>query len=575
MGGKVAQEQVNFRGRGGRRVISFRMAPPPILTGTSDFPKLREGGYLYVDKSRFISEVLARNAEVQLYPRPRRFGKTLSMSMLQTFLEIGSDRSALFSDLAVWADPLSRQHYQKHAVISLSFRAVKPDRWDQAETLLEEVVREELRRHLPGLRLSGIFPELLKPLEEVDQGHFSLRILRSLCRALYAATGERVVVLIDEYDGPILHAWTAGYFNEVAGWFRTFLTEGLKDNSALFRGVLTGVLRVAKESMFSGLNNVEVYSLLDRKSELFGFTELEVDSLLKQYGREGEAEEIRRWYNGYRFGDSVVYNPWSILHVLAAPEEQLKPYWLSTAGRNDLVRELLLKSVDLHDSITTLLKGGTIPCRVDENVVLRDMNPTHVWSLLLFSGYLKAVEHHWEEGRLLATVAIPNAEVASIWRDSFVTWLEQVGESLHPLHQALLTGNAEKVQDLLQKLLLRHVSSHDVARTQDEAFYHAFVLGLLVTLEKTHRVRSNREDGLGRADVLIIPKNPGQPGVVLEFKKQTGKGSLAWYAAAALRQISTKGYGVELEAAGAAPIRKFGISFVGKEIVVRGEKRGG
>ena len=550
------------------------MTAPPIFTGTSDFPKLREGGFLYVDKSRFIAEVLARNTEVQQYPRPRRFGKTLSMSMLQTFLEIGPDRSALFSDLAVWSDPLSRLHFQKYAVISLSFREVKPERWEEAELLLAEVVREELRRHLPGLRQSGILPELLKPLEEVEQGRFSLRILRSLCFALQAATGRRVVVLIDEYDGPILHAFTAGYFDQVAGWFRTFLTSGLKDNPALHRGVLTGVLRVAKESMFSGLNNVEVYSLLASEVELFGFTEVEVDSLLKQYGRLGEAEEIRRWYNGYRFGDSTVYNPWSILHVLAKPGQPLKPYWLATAGRNELVRELLLKSADLQPEITTLLAGGTVEVRIDENVVLRDMNPTHVWSLLLFSGYLKAVDHHQEGSRIQATVAIPNQEVASIWQDSFVMWLEQVGGSVEPLHRALLTGNAEKVQELLQKLLLRHVSSHDVAHTQDEAFNHAFVLGLLVTLEKTHFVRSNREDGLGRSDVLIVPKTPGQPGVVLEFKKQKGKGSLATHAAAALRQIAAKGYGTELEAAGAVPIQKFGISFAGKEIVVKGAKRG-
>ncbi|HND34113.1 MAG TPA: AAA family ATPase, partial [Myxococcota bacterium] len=450
--------------------------------------------------------------------------------MLQAFLEIGPDRSPLFADLAVWQDPLSRQHFQKHAVIFFSFRSVKPERWEEARRLLEEVVREELRRHLPGLRRSGIPPELLEPLEEVDRGHFSLRVLWSLCRALHAATGQRVVILIDEYDGPILHAWTAGYFDEVTSWFRTLLTEGLKDNPHLYRGVLTGVLRVAKESMFSGLNNVQVYSLLDRKPELFGFTEAEVDSLLKQYGREPEAEEIRRWYNGYRFGDTTVYNPWSILHVLADPAAPLKPYWLSTAGRNDLVRELLLKSADQHLPIATLLQGGTIERPVEEDVALRDLQGDNVWSLLLFSGYLKAVAVRDDGDQTLATLAIPNQEVRRIWRSTFSERLRSGEGSLEPLHQALLTGNAEKVQDVLQKLLLRHVSFHDVAETQAEAFYHAFVLGLLVTLEKTHAVCSNREVGQGRADVLLIPKSPGQPGVVLEFKAQTGKGSLAAHA---------------------------------------------
>jgi Predicted AAA-ATPase/PD-(D/E)XK nuclease superfamily len=551
------------------------MPPLPILIGSSDFPTLREDGYLYVDKSRFISEVLARGAQVQLYPRPRRFGKTLSMSMLQSFLEIGPDRSTLFSDLKVWQDPAARRHFQKYAVVSLSFRGVKGADWAETREGLRRVVGRELERLEPLWSGPGVSAGLVQKLREVKEGRAGEQgVLVELTAALRAATGQRVVILIDEYDGPILHAWTVGTFDPVADWFRSFLTEGLKDNPHLYRGVLTGVLRVAKESMFSSLNNVKVYSLLDQNAELFGFTEAEVDSLLKQYGREGDAEEIRRWYNGYRFGDSTVYNPWSILHVLGAPDAPLQPYWLSTAGRNDLVRELLLKSADLHGPIASLLQGGTLTCRVDENVVLRDMNPADVWSLLLFSGYLKAVDRHWEEGRLQVTVAIPNAEVASIWRDTFVSWLERAGSSVEPLHQALLTGNADNVQELLQKLLLRHVSYHDVAETQAEAFYHAFVLGLLVTLEKTHRVLSNREVGQGRADVLVLPKTPGQPGVVLEFKKQTGKGSLATHAAAALRQISARGYAAELEEAGAAPIQKMGISFAGKEIVVKGPKKG-
>ncbi len=547
------------------------MAPPPILIGNSDFLKQRESGCLYVDKSIFITEVLARTSEVQLYPRPRRFGKTLSMSMLRYFLEIGKDRSALFSDLAVWQDPLSRQHFQKHAVIYLSFRDVKPQRWDQAEKLLEEVVRAELRRHLDGLRVSGISPRFLAPLEAVDRGEFSLRILDSLCAALQAATGQGVVLLIDEYDAPLLHAWNAGYYDEVAGWFRGFLTSGLKDNPALYRGVLTGILRVAKESMFSGLNNVMVYSLLASERELFGFTETEVETLLHQYGREAQAEEIRRWYNGYRFGDSTVYNPWSMLHVLRKPEDPLKPYWLNSS-ENLLVRDLLLKSGDLHEDIETLLNGGTVEKRIDENVALRDMNGDNVWSLFLFSGYLKVISQRQEETTTFAVLALPNAEVAGLWRGTFREWLGDGIGGLEPLHRALLTGNAEKVQEILEKLLSLHVSTHDVARNQAEAFYHAFVLGLLVSLEKTHRVRSNREVDVGRADVQILPKSPGQPGVVLEFKKRTGKAGLAWHASAALRQIQSKGYCAELEAAGAMPIHRMGISFSGKDVVVKGAR---
>ncbi len=543
-------------------------APPRVLIGNSDFLIQREGDTLYVDKSDFISEVLSRPAQVQLYPRPRRFGKTLSMSMLRYFLEIGPDRSGIFSDLAVWQNPLARQHFQKHAVIFLSFRDVKPSRWDQAERLLEDVVREELRRHLAELRGSGVAPHLLQPLDEVDKGIFSGRILAPLCTALYAATGQRVVLLIDEYDAPLLHAWTAGYYDQMADWFRVFLTAGLKDNSALFRGVLTGILRVAKESMFSGLNNVEVYSLLARERELFGFTEAEVDTLLHQYGRDAQAEEIRRWYNGYRFGGLTVYNPWSILHVLHKPQEPLTPYWLNSSD-NALVRQLLLESADLQPEITTLLQGGTIEQVIDENVTLRDLRGGNIWSMLLFSGYLRAVSQRKESTKTLVTMAIPNQDVEGIWRDTFSVWLEAGTEKIEPLHRALLSGNADKVQELLQKLLFRHVSSHDVKETQDEAFYHAFVLGLLVTLENSHAVRSNREVGIGRADVQLIPKRPGLPGVVLEFKRKSDKRTLVYHAGAALRQISAQGYCAELEAAGATPIHRLGVSFSGKEVVVR------
>ncbi len=546
------------------------MAPPAVLIGNSDFLKQREGNVLYVDKSRFISEVLSRSAEVQLYPRPRRFGKTLSMSMLRYFLEIGPDRSHLFSDLEVWQDPLARRHFQKHPVIFLSFRAVRGEDWASTRGALQRVVQRELERLEPLWSAPAVRERLVQRLRRVLEGVQDERdVLEDLSVALLMATGERVALLIDEYDGPLLNAWTAGHYDQVAEWFRAFLTSGLKDNSALLRGVLTGILRVAKESMFSGLNNVRVYSLLARDRELFGFTQADVDTLLRQYGREAEAEEIRRWYNGYRFGDSIVYNPWSILHVLHQPLEPLKPHWLNSSD-NALVRTLLLQSADLQPEITTLLLGGTIEEVIDENVALRDLRGGNVWSMLLFSGYLRAVSQRQDSTRTRVTLAIPNQEVEGIWRDTFSVWLEAGTEKIEPLHRAILTGNADKVQELLQKLLLRHVSSHDVKETQDEAFYHAFVLGLLVTLEQSHAVRSNREVGIGRADVQLIPKRPGLPGVVLEFKRKSDKRSLVWHAGSALRQISAKGYCAEVEAAGATPIHRLGVSFSGKEVVVRG-----
>ncbi len=546
--------------------------PPPILISTSDFAKLRKAGGLYVDKSDFIMEVLRRPAEAQLYPRPRRFGKTTSMSALRYFLEKGEDQSALFSDLKVWQDPLSRQHFQKHAVINLSFKDVKGIDWADTHDGLRQVIQRELGRLEPVWAAPSVGARLKERLDAVMRNQQNEQwVLLDLCAALRTATGEDVVLLIDEYDAPLLHAWTAGYYNEVASWFRAFLTAGLKDNPHLYRGVLTGILRVAKESMFSGLNNVQVFSLLSRNDELFGFTEAEVSELLQIYGRQADAAEFRSWYNGYRFGDSTVYNPWSVLTALSYPRQELASHWLNTSD-NVLVRELLLRSGDLHAEIKTLLEGGTIERRIDENVVVRELRGATVWSFLLFSGYLAATGVRQKDSSTFATLCIPNREVAGLWRGTFQQWMEEEGAPATPLQQAILAGDVQKVQDLLSKMLVRNVSYHDVADDQDEAFYHALVLGLLISMENTHFVRSNREVGVGRADVQLIPKQPGQPGVVLEFKKQSDKRSLFTHAGLALRQIQQQGYCAELESAGVNPIRRLGISFAGKAVVVRGEK---
>jgi hypothetical protein len=390
-----------------------------------------------------------------------------------------------------------------------------------------------------------------------------------LSRALHQVTGERVVLLIDEYDAPILNAWQHGHFDEAASWFRTLFEAGLKDNVHLFKGVLTGILRVAKENMFSGLNNVVVYSLLHRGiQEPFGFRDEEVMALLSQAGREDEAPEIRSWYNGYRFGDTMVYNPWSILNVLAKPQAPLQPWWLGTSD-NALVRELLLSRTELSSDVESLLNGIPIEREIREDVALRDLQGDHVWSLLLFSGYLKTNSVRVERGRTFATLSIPNFEVRGIWENTFLAWLQTGMGRLEPLHRALLEGNAPILEAILSRLLLTHTSTHDVKQNQDEVFYHAFVLGLLVSMEKTHTVRSNREVGYGRSDVVITPKRAGDPGIVLEFKKLEPGRTLAGMAEEALKQIETQHYAADLEAAQVSPIRKIGISFAGKGVAVR------
>jgi hypothetical protein len=543
---------------------------PPIAIGRSDFAKLRQEGCLYVDKSQLIVDVVHKPVDVQLYPRPRRFGKTLGMTMLRYFFERGEDHQALFSDLAVWQDAKARQHFNRHPVIYLTFKDVKHLHWSETKQILQSIIASELIRLSPLWDVPSVHVLLRQDLQAIMEKRAEpLDMLLKLSQALHQATGESVVLLMDEYDAPILTAWQYGYYDEVAGWFRAFLSNGLKDNNFLFRAVLTGILRVAKESMFSGLNNVEVYSLLRRgQQESFGFRETEVMTLLAEAGRSSEETAVRDWYNGYRFGGTQVYNPWSILNVLAHPEEFLCAWWLNTSD-NALVRELLLDRTELSTDIESLLRGIPVEREIKEDVPLRDLRGTHVWSLLLFSGYLRADAVRVEEGEQWVTLSIPNKEVRSLWRNTFTHWLQSSLGNIAPFHRALLEGNAAHIESMLTTMLLLHTSSHDVKQNQDEAFYHAFVLGLLVSMEKTHTVRSNREVGYGRSDVLITPKIPGLPGVVLEFKKlETGR-TLSGMAEEALRQIDREKYATELEAAGVFPIRKIGISFTGKQVAVR------
>ncbi len=543
--------------------------PPKILLGQSDFRLLREDGGYYIDKSSFVRSVLDLGALVQLYPRPRRFGKTLNLSTLRYFLEKGPDRSHLFSDLEVWQDAGARPHFQRYPVINLSFRDVKQDSWEGAKRRIHMVLSDAVREHAEVLENPAIDKDLRGRLVALKAGGGAPdQALADLCAALFQQHGERVVVLIDEYDSPILSGWEYGYYAEVASFFRSFLGGGLKDNPHLFRGVLTGILRVAKESMFSGLNNLAVYSLLQsRIPEPFGFTQSEVDAALEHFGRGGEREEAKSWYNGYNFGRRLVYNPWSILNFLDNPGSPASPYWLNTSD-NAPIRSLLLRSTELAEDFATLLSGGSVEKEIEENVVLREMRPDNLWSFFLFSGYLTTETVRVERGRTYAALRIPNLEVGLIWEGSFTGWLRNCAGDPSPLQKAILSGDAESTQRLLGELLLKHVSSHDVAATQDEAFYHAFVLGMLVSLERTHRVRSNRESGLGRADLLILPRQAGQAGVVMEFKRRTGRRSLKTLAAEALQQIQQSRYEVELAESGAAPIHRFGVAFAGKEVVV-------
>jgi Predicted AAA-ATPase/PD-(D/E)XK nuclease superfamily len=551
--------------------------------GPSDFRQLREEGRFYVDKTAWIAELLCRPEQVVLLPRPRRFGKTLNLSALRYFLEAsGEDRRPLFQGLAIAAaEPEVLEHQARHPVISLTLKDIGlPDLAGCIEALQGRIA-EICGLHRSLLDSSALSPEDRAAFGRLLTGTASRTELRSslqhLTRWQHAHHGERCVLLVDEYDAPIEAGFAHGYYDEIVDVLRGVLGGGLKDNPHLYRGVLTGVRRVAKESLFSGLNNVVVLSLLaDPFRTSFGFTEEEVRTVLEAAGHAEHVDEVRRWYNGYVFGGAVVYNPWSVLSFAATG--RARPYWVAPSADNLLRTLFLAGGIDLAKDVPALLAGESLRCALDEHVVLPDLerNPTAIWSFLVFAGYLKA-EHVEDSSKgIVADVSIPNLEVDGLWREVFVRWL---GERMHGIGQvdavarALLEGDASTTAALLGDLVRDVLSVHDTGTgpTAPERVYQAFVLGLLAHLEPEHRVRSERESGYGRSDVLIIPSQPGRAGAAIELKRvledrgESPEDALA----SALEQIDARDYAAELRAAGAAPIRKVAIAFAGKRVWVR------
>ena len=555
----------------------------PIPLGIDDFRQLREQGLEYVDKSDLIQKVLDKGAQSILLPRPRRFGKTLNLSMLRAFFEKRpEDLGGLFSDLAIWsAGPTYREHFQRYPVIHLTFKGVKLDTfersWDAIRNKLAALY-EEHRYLLDGGALS---PQEAARFEEIRGAAGSMatssNVLLDLSRYLHRHHGQPVVILIDEYDEPIHAGHTHGYSDQVLQFFRAFLTEGLKGNPHLFKAVLTGILRIAKESIFSGLNNLAVYSLLRPDfATCFGFTEPEVQALLERASRRDQLGTVRSWYNGYVFGGAVVYNPWSILSYLDSPETAPRSFWVATSS-NDLIRDALVRhSLEAEREIETLLQGGSIERDLDENVALSriDEDPDALWSLLTFSGYLKAEALPPEPGeKILYRLSIPNKEVREVYTGTFRRWMADRmrghGGSLKRLTTALLSGDPDALEEELQAFTRNLLSYHDTA-LRPEQVYHAFVIGLLASLEPEYEVRSNRESGSGRPDVLVRPRRSGKPGAVLEMKvARPGKKTPEQALEEGLAQLATGDYTAELVAAGASPVHAFAVAFDGKRVQVR------
>ncbi len=567
--------------------------PPPKLRlplGTSDFREIRRERWYYVDKTELVADALDNSNKVLLLPRPRRFGKTLNLSTLRYFLELPQPdegdqavaraaRVALFEGLHIAGrTDLRDAHLAAHPVLYFTFKDVKALTWQVCRASICREIATEARR----LRRA------IEPVLDIDERPVFARIsgdgasdddlggaLLRLSTWLHRATGQPVAILIDEYDTPLHSAFEHGYHDEAIDLIRNLLSGGLKDNTALYKGVLTGILRVGKESVFSGLNNPGVFTVLHTPfSTAFGFTQTEVEALLHAADRDADLQELERWYNGYRFGGQVIYNPWSVLSYLNNPVDGFAPYWVNTAS-DALLRQLLVQraSAELVD-LEALLRGESVAKPVDEAVSLRTVyaDPGAVWAFLLHCGYLRAesaTRDPDEQTQWRCTLRVPNTEVAGAWRRLFRDALNQMGggaTAVERLCKAMLGGDAAAFEEAMEAALVHTLSYHDTGGRAPEVVYQAFVAGLLVVLDRTHEVRSNREAGFGRVDVLVRPRAPSGVGVVMELKvPNRRRGETADQAmAAAKAQLVERDYAAEVRASGAAVVRQYAVVFDGK-----------
>jgi hypothetical protein len=559
--------------------------PLQIPIGIDDFRTLRELRLEYVDKSHLIRELLdRRGVEVALLPRPRRFGKTLNLSMLRYFFEKTSeDLSPLFRDLSIWqAGEEYRAHFQRYPVIAFTFKGTRGETFEECWEAIKariEALFDEHRLLRGSDRLSERqkrnFAAILDRTAEITLYH---RAFLDLSAYLHAHHGEKVVILLDEYDEPIHAGHAHGYAPRILHLMRALFIDGLKGNPHLQRAVVTGILRVARENLFSGANNLGVYSLLATPfNTCFGFTEAEVVSLLERSKRADQLAAVRAWYNGYLFGGTVIYNPWSVLSFLDAADGAPAPYWLSTSS-NDLVREQIEKNaLRLQPVFEDLLEGRSVDRVLDENVVLDELadNDDALFGLLVFSGYLKAEKHSQDPlEQAIHRLSIPNREVRLLYATTFRHWMtarmKGHGGSLEELTCALLSGDAEVLEEQLQAFVTNLLSYHDPGTIKPERVYQGFVVGLLAVLEPAYQVRSNRESGEGRPDVLIRPMQPGKAGAILELKvARSRKKTLAQALAEGVAQLRDNDYGAELRAAGAPAVHAFAVAFDGKKVRVK------
>lgn len=562
---------------------SMRRERKTLPVGISDYVRA-QSEYYYVDKTLLIKEFLDRKPLVSLFTRPRRFGKTLNMDMLRVFFENSSeDTSIYFRDKEIWKCGEEYTKYQgKYPVIFLTFKDVKYDSWEVTMDKISGILQAEFGRHMELMeseKTAGYekkyFARIIdKRATEADLAS----ALENLSKMLYEHYGKAPIIIIDEYDTPIQEGYAKDFYDEIVGFMRNFFSGAFKDNRNLSYGFLTGVLRIAQESIFSGLNNLTVNSVMDKDYDrFFGFTYPEVRRMMEYYGVVNKETELREWYDGYLFGNEEIYNPWSVINYISkgcVPQA----YWVNT-GRNEVLEDVLkMATDDIIEKLYALLQGERVVVRIDQNVVYRSLSkdPAGIYSLLAVAGYLKTPRKELQaDGTYLCEVSIPNKEIAAVYKSEIRSHLLQIGAitrtTADKIAESIYANDLKKLQQAITEYMDKSVSFYDAGA---EGFYHGLVLGLVALMDNQYKIKSNRESGDGRYDISLIPRDRMHPGIIMELKYESGLTAekLDALSAEALDQINEKRYDAEMRGDGVKNILKLGIAFSGKKVKIRTEE---
>ena len=548
------------------------MRKKAVPVGIEDFKELIQEGYYYIDKTLLIDEMLMNKSKVTLFTRPRRFGKTLNMSMIKYFFDVKDkeENKKLFENLKIYdSEYMSEQG--KYPVIFVSLKDLKEDTWEECLESIKDIMYKIFNEYsFLREKLNIVEKRQFDKIWEItgNERNFKTSLL-DLSNYLNKYYGEKVIILIDEYDAPIINAFDKGYYNEAINFFQTFYSSALKTNNSLKYGILTGITRIIKEGIFSGLNNLKVDTILNKKySEYFGLLESEVIEMLDYFGMKYKIEEVKEWYNGYLFGESEVYNPWSIVNYIDNGE--IKAYWANVSGNTLLENMLDHVGESVYDDLKRFTDGESIEKYISDGTTIKSLlsNDDEIWQLLLYSGYLtKAKNQEKESDSNIYNLKIPNKEIRKYFGNMFLNRFFGTEVKINILIKALEKGDIKKFEKTLGEIMINMLSHFDLDKEM-EKIYQVFMIGLVGFLMGKYEIISNDESGYGRYDLAMIPIKSNEKAYLMEFKISKTKNGMEERAQKALKQIDEKKYDTRLKARGIKNILKIGVAFYGKEVKV-------